>query len=149
MKGSRMDHVETFDAGEVIVAEGDLSREMFVIQSGTVEVTKRVDGREVRLATLERGAFFGEMSLLEGLPRHATIRAIGEVRLVVIEPGSLLLRIRRDPTFAFEMLQQLSGRVRSLGDRLMTLLHTRELEPDTITASGEPHAPVPREELPA
>ena len=150
---SRLDQLDTFEDGEVIVVEGEHGREMFVIQEGRVEVTKRVDGREERLATLERGEFFGEMSLLEGLPRHATVRALGRVRLLVIEPGSLLLRIRRDPTFAFEMLQHMSRRIRDLDDRLLALLAgSPEMPPRRTTPGGTfrpPLADAPSRELPA
>lgn len=122
MQASRLDQLDSFEDGEIIVVEGEHGREMFVIQEGRVEVTKRIDGRDERLAVLGRGEFFGEMSLLEGLPRHATVRALGRVRLLVVEPGSLLLRIRRDPTFAFEMLQHMSRRIRDLDDRLLAQL---------------------------
>jgi CRP-like cAMP-binding protein len=59
------------------------------------------------------------MSLLEGLPRSATARAVGTAKLLVLRPGSLLLLIRRDPTFAFEMLQQMSSRIRELNEKLV------------------------------
>jgi CRP-like cAMP-binding protein len=108
--------------GEVIVHEGDVTRDMFVIRTGRVRITKQVGEREVELATLERGDFFGEMSLLESLPRDATARAIGQTELLVISAGALLVRMRRDPTFAFEMLHRLSGRVRALNARLVDLI---------------------------
>jgi CRP-like cAMP-binding protein len=85
-----------------------------------------VGGHEVRLAVLERGSFFGEMSLLEGMPRSATARAIGKTELVVLRPGSLLVQIRRDPTFAFELLQQMSRRVRELNDKLVLKVASAE-----------------------
>lgn len=119
MKPTGSDELETFADREVIVREGDDSRDMFVVNRGEVEVVKEIDGREVTLATLGRGAFFGEMSLLESLPRSATVRAKGEAQLLVVRPGSLLLKIRRDPTFAFEMLQQMSHRIRQLDERLV------------------------------
>lgn len=92
---------------------------MFIIKQGRVEIFKQVGGHEILLATLERGDFFGEMSLLEGLPRSATARSVGSTELVVLRPGSLLLRIRQDPTFAFELLQQMSRRIRKLNDQLV------------------------------
>jgi CRP-like cAMP-binding protein len=95
---------------------------MFVIQSGRVRITKRVADGEIELAMLERGDFFGEMSLLESLPRDATAHAMGQTQLLVISAGALLVRMRRDPTFAFEMLHRLSGRVRSLNARVVELL---------------------------
>ena len=119
MKSLRHHDVRVFEDGEDIVREGDQSREMFVVHQGVVEIFKDLDGRAVRLALLDRGSFFGEMSLLEGLPRSASARAVGRTTLLVLHPGSLLLQIRRDPTFAFELLQQMSARIRSLNERLM------------------------------
>jgi CRP/FNR family cyclic AMP-dependent transcriptional regulator len=129
MRTSSDEQVESFRDGEIVVREGDLSREMFVIQRGSVEVTKLTDAGEVALATLGRGNFFGEMSLLDSQPRSATVRAKGDTRLLVIEPGSLLIKIRRDPTFAFEMLQHLSARVRELDERLVRLMADHQHAP--------------------
>ena len=117
MKKFSHHETQSFADGDIIVREGEETREMFVIQRGAVEIVKQVGGHEVRLALLSRGAFFGEMSLLEGLPRSADARACGATTLVVFRPGSLLLQIRRDPTFAFELLQQMSRRVRELNDQ--------------------------------
>lgn len=112
--------------GDYLFHEGDPGHEMFVIQEGSVRITKHhrsngpaSAGAEVELAVLERGDFLGEMSLLEGLPRDADARALGPTRVLVIGQGGLLLRIRRDPTFAFELLKRLSGRVRSLNARIV------------------------------
>lgn len=73
------------------------------------------------MGKLARGEFFGEMSLLESLPRFATVRAIEATKLLVIQRGSLLLKIRRNPIFAFDMLQQLSARLRHINQRIMAL----------------------------
>lgn len=106
--------------GEYLFHEGDAGHEMFVIQEGSVRITKHhTHGGEVELAVLERGDFLGEMSLLEGLPRSADARAVGPAQVLVIGQGGLLLRIRRDPTFAFELLKRLSGRVRTLNMRVV------------------------------
>ena len=67
------------------------------------------------LATLGRGEFFGEMSVLESLPRDADAIVVSEeASLLVIGQGALLMRLRRDPTFALELLHALSRRVRKL-----------------------------------
>lgn len=118
MKASHYDEILTFEDGDIITREGDETRDMYVVSRGAVEVVKEIDGQEVILAVLERGSFFGEMSLLESLPRSATVRAKGRAQLLVVRAGSLLLKIRRDPTFAFEMLQQMSGRIRMLNEKL-------------------------------
>jgi CRP/FNR family transcriptional regulator, cyclic AMP receptor protein len=126
MKVTSKHEVQKFGDGETIFTEGDSSQEMFVVRSGKVEISKNVGGNALRLATLDRGAFFGEMSLLEGLPRSATARAVGDVSLLVLRPATLLLQIRRDPTFAFELLQQLSGRIRDLDEKLVFKLAVAE-----------------------
>lgn len=100
----------SFGAGESIVERGEAADEMFVIRSGRVEI-RRDDGI---VAELVAGDFFGEMSLLESLPRDADAVALTDVELLVITQGALLVRLRRDPTFALEMLHRLSGRIRSL-----------------------------------
>ncbi len=106
--------------GELIVAAGDTGNEMFVIQRGAVVISRRVNGTRVELDRLDRGQFFGEMSLLESLPRDADAHAAGPTTLLVLGSGGLLLRLRQDPSFALEMLQQLSHRVRALNARLET-----------------------------
>lgn len=104
--------------GEVIVREGEDGDDMFLIQSGAVEVFHTRNGREMVAARLGKGEFFGEMSLLESLPRDATARAVGPTVLLTLGPGALLLRLRQDPSLAIEMLHVLSGRIRVLNARI-------------------------------
>ena len=126
----------SYEPGEDVVREGDSGSRLFIIQSGGVAVIKRVGEREVELATLGQGDIFGEMSLLEGLPRSATVRAVEPTSVLVVEPGGFLLKIRRDPTLAFEILQQLSGRVRRLNgqltEALLKLPQTLDKLPQTL-----------------
>ena len=116
-----------YAAGETIIREGEMSTEMFIIQEGKVAVTKKIGDNEVFLATLERGDFFGEMSLLESLPRTATVRALAPTRLVAIRAGELVMKFRRDPTFAFEMIQRMSSRVRQLNDCVVQLMQLDQI----------------------
>ena len=106
-------------AGETIVRRGEAAAEMFVIRSGEVEIRRddAADDADV-VARLGAGDFFGEMSVLESLPRDADAIAVTDVHLLVITKGALLVRLRRDPTFALEMLHKLSGRIRALNARV-------------------------------
>lgn len=132
MKFSEDAHREFAD-GDLIFMEGDDSREMYVVVEGEVVVSKRsTTGGEIELARLKKGNFVGEMSLLESLPRSATARAIGATRLLVIQPGGFLLKIRRDPTFAFEMLQTLSKRIRTTNENLMKELGRTEASREQV-----------------
>ncbi len=117
----------TYDIGDLIFEEGDEGSDMFIVQEGTVSVSRKVGGAEVVLATLERGDFFGEMALLESLPRTASCRAATATRLVAIHAGELLMKIRGDPTFAFEMLQHMSRRIRYLDEQLAALMESEKI----------------------
>jgi CRP-like cAMP-binding protein len=117
----------TFADGESLFREGEAGTEMYVIREGAVRITKSVGSRQVELATLGRGDFFGEMALLEGMPRDASAHAVGRTIVLAIGQGGLLMRIRRDPTFALELLNHLSGRVRELNGRLLELMRTSDV----------------------
>jgi CRP/FNR family cyclic AMP-dependent transcriptional regulator len=126
----------SYTDGELICREGESNSEMFVIQSGSVRIFKAAPAQVARslpapiveLALLHKGDFFGEMSLLEGLPRDASAQAVGDAQVLVMTPGALLVRLRRDPTFSFELLRRLSARVRSLNARLLSALAERDSE---------------------
>lgn len=94
---------------------------MFIVRSGQVRISKRKAHGEVVLAILGKGDFFGEMSLLESLPREATARAVSETWLLVLSRGGLLFRLRRHPTFALEMLNHLSSGLRAAQAKLIAL----------------------------
>jgi CRP-like cAMP-binding protein len=129
-----------YAAGEVIFSEGDSTTEMYLIQDGKVVVTKKVEGRDVFLATLERGEFFGEMALLDSQPRTATVTALLRTSLIALKSGELLVKLRRDPTLALEMLQVMSRRIRFLDDQLAELMKREMLSQqqlDKLVAKSE------------
>jgi CRP-like cAMP-binding protein len=75
------------DAGATIIREGERGGGLYLIVLGTVDITRRVDGRRaVLLATLGEGAYFGEMSLLSGGLASATVTAAGPVELAQLTP---------------------------------------------------------------
>lgn len=124
-----------FSPDDDIVREGDLGSQMYIIQRGRVAIFKLVGEQQVKLAELGKGDFFGEMSLLEGLQRSATVRAVEPTSVLVVEPGGFLLKIRRDPTLAFELLQHLSGRVRRLNLQLADALLAQAKSQATVELS--------------
>ncbi len=104
--------------GEVVVTEGDFGAEMFVVQSGSVEVVRSSGEDEHRVATLQSGDFFGEMALFDGEMRAATVRATGEARVLTIDKRTLLKRITEDPLLAVNLLRSLSDKLREANERL-------------------------------
>src|SRR5215218_4367245 len=70
--------------GDYVFREGELGTEMYIINEGKVEILNQVGDEEQALAVLEKGDFFGEMSVLEDLPRAASARALTDIRLLEI-----------------------------------------------------------------
>ena len=103
--------VEDFFAGEIIVAEGTPADAMYLILAGTAEVDKR--GKH--LAALEPGDFFGEMSLMEPLPRSASVTASSPAQMFRI-PYFELQNLLENDAVAFN--QVLVSVVRVLSERL-------------------------------
>lgn len=101
-----------YQDGEEILRQGEIGNCMYVIQDGSVEVIKVVDGKHLRVAELGRGEFFGEMALFERIARSATVRAVGRARVLTIDKAALLARIQEDPGLALRMLEKLCTRVR-------------------------------------
>jgi CRP/FNR family cyclic AMP-dependent transcriptional regulator len=108
----------TYAPGEVVFTEGETASEMFIVQDGKVGIVKSVAGGEIFLAAQGRGDFFGETAILDSQPRTATCFALVPTTLVAIRSGELLMKLRRDPTFALEMLQHMSRRIQYLEDQL-------------------------------
>jgi len=107
--------------GEVIVRQGEAGDCMYVIQTGQVEAILEREGKEVRLAVLGEGNVFGEMALFEREARSATVRALGEVRVLTIDKRTFLRRVHEDPSLAFRILQKMSHRIRELDTELVRL----------------------------
>jgi CRP/FNR family transcriptional regulator len=99
---------------------------MYVVQYGEVEVVQQANGRDQRLAILGEGDFFGEMSVFQKQVRSATIRALGEARVMTVDKKTLLRRIREDPLLALNLLQTLSDRVRDLNAEVARLEGPRQ-----------------------
>jgi len=98
----------TVDTGKVLVSEGDVGTEFFVILDGTANVARH--GRKV--ATLGPGSFFGDLALLDRAPRNATVTAETPMELAVIGQREFSALIDEVPGFAHKLLAGLARRLR-------------------------------------
>ncbi|HEY3202680.1 MAG TPA: cyclic nucleotide-binding domain-containing protein [Thermoanaerobaculia bacterium] len=114
--------------GEIIFSEGDIGTEMFIVQSGTVELLKAIGGETRVLATLEKGDFFGEMSVLEDVPRTASARAKTDVELVRINGATFDAMLKSNTEIAVRMMRKLSRRLREVTAMLEEALGRRVAE---------------------
>jgi len=101
-----------FKDGEIVVRQGEPGNCMFVIQSGQVEVVRSGGDDGFQVAVLGAGDSFGEMAIFEGGTRSATVRALGEARILTVDKRTFLRRVHEDPTLAFNMLRAMSERLR-------------------------------------
>jgi CRP-like cAMP-binding protein len=113
-----------FAAGEFIFKEGDLGTEMYIVHEGRVEIAKQVGGEPKALAVLEKGDFFGEMAILEDLPRAASARALVDSKLLMINGSTFDQMLRTNPEIAVRMMRKLSGRLRETDHMLREALGT-------------------------
>ena len=92
-------------AGAVLFCTGDDGDAMYLIESGRVRITiTDEDQKEITLAELAQGDFFGEMAIIDGKPRSADAKIIEDTRLEVLSRADFLKFTRNNPTVALEML---------------------------------------------
>jgi CRP-like cAMP-binding protein len=84
-------------AGTMIVREGDPGDSMFIVSTGEVDATREDAGRQVKLATLSDGDFFGEMAVLSGEPRTATVTTVRNTELLELSRNDLQTICARHP----------------------------------------------------
>ena len=131
----------SFNAGETIFAQGDLGTDMFIIQEGEVEIIKHIGGQSHLLSHLEKGDFFGEMAVLEALPRTADARALTDVKLVAINGSRFDEMLRRNPEVAVRIIRKYSKRLRE-ANTLLEKLVGREVDVDHVAMDATVIAPV-------
>ncbi|HEY6567299.1 MAG TPA: cyclic nucleotide-binding domain-containing protein [Actinomycetota bacterium] len=105
LKGSSQD---SYEAGTMIVREGGRSTSMFIVVEGTARVER--DGHEIsRRAT---GEFFGEIAMIDGRARSASVVAETDITCVVVPREALQKLVMSEPAAAWTLLQSLAARLR-------------------------------------
>ena len=112
----------TKEKGETIFHQGDPGDEMYIIQSGAVEVSKLRQGRKVVLTLLEKGDFFGEVALLDSKPRSAAVTAITRTRLLPLSRNTFLKRIAYNPDVVLRVLRAVSRRLDRMTETIRSLI---------------------------
>lgn len=121
----------SFDNGAPVIMEQDLTDSLFVIASGDVSVSVRQRNIEKEVATLGPGDIIGEMSLMTGAPRAATVRARGPVTALEISKTAMKSLLKASP---------------HLFDRFADTLHQRQLELDKLYGGSFWERLVPKRE---
>jgi CRP-like cAMP-binding protein len=133
----------SFKKGSIIFAEGDLGNEMFIIQTGRVRIFKNIDGFDQTLTELEKGDFFGEMSILEGMPRSAAAEAEEDCELIKINSANFVAMIKSNVEIAIRIMRKLSLRLREANVQIEKLMHAST----EMLAAADLQRPRPKKEL--
>src|SRR4051812_6105525 len=131
---ARVMSVRAYAPHEALFWVGDAGDEFFVVESGRVSIScPDQSGKDIHLATLARGDFLGEISLLDGGPRTATARAISDVRLLVLDRTAFHGFLRRYPTCAIHVMTVLGKRHRDTVEKLRGIRDLSEVINERLT----------------
>ncbi len=121
-KISKLGKRKTFLKDAVILQEHEIGNALFVIISGKVKVSRESDdGREVILTILNTHDFFGEMAILDGLQRSATVTAQEDTELFIISRNDFLDLLYSHPEISISLLQELTKRLRAADMKIKSL----------------------------
>jgi|TARA_B100001964_G_scaffold240438_1_gene310262 CRP-like cAMP-binding protein len=109
--------VHEYEKGGYVLKEGAHGGYMFFISKGEVEVIKQFDNKKHTIAKLSEGRSVGEMSLIDGSPRSATVRATSELKLIVLKREDFKKLNEEEPALANKILMGIATLLsRSLRD---------------------------------
>jgi CRP/FNR family transcriptional regulator, cyclic AMP receptor protein len=107
---------------QVILVEEEVGQTLFILLKGTVKVTRTSDeGREVIITILKSGDFFGELSLIDGKGRSATVVAMEDSELLTLRRAEFLAMLERYPVIAVEMMRVMADRIRKADAQIENL----------------------------
>lgn len=111
-----------YEKDRIILIEEESGNTLFIIQKGRVKVSRMSDdGREVILSILERGEFFGELSLIDGKARSASVTAIEDSEVLMLRRGDFMGLLEEYPQIAISLLKELAARIRKSDTQIKSL----------------------------
>lgn len=111
---ARVAEIRTYESGKAIIEFADESRYVFFLMSGTARVNNyTLTSNPVTLKLLEPGAYFGELSAIDGGPRSARVEAETDCRVVAIPPEAFLQVLSAHPSVLGNVLRNLAAMIRS------------------------------------
>ena len=116
---SQLARIKAYKARETIVEKGDPANEFFVLLRGRAKVsTQGTDGADAAINVMGPGEVFGEVAILDGRPRSATVTTLEECEMAVVDKCAFHDLLASSPPIAVKLLAVLAGRIRDLTTRL-------------------------------
>jgi CRP-like cAMP-binding protein len=108
-----------YGAGDVIVRQGDTSLSFYVVLSGRVRIVRHSAGDAgVDIVEEGPGSFFGEMGVIDDLPRAATVVAVAPTECALLDKWDFSRALQAEPAIGLELISVLNARIRGLEERL-------------------------------
>jgi CRP-like cAMP-binding protein len=104
-----------YGAGQVVFNQGDQAEQMYVVIQGAIDIV--ANGNVV--ATAGPGEAFGEMALIENMPRSATAVAQVDSQVLPLDRRRFLFMVSETPNFALQLMAMMAERLRASNDRLV------------------------------
>ena len=124
-------------AGETVFQEGETGDELLCVAEGRLDtLVKDIAGQEIVLDAIGAGDTVGEMSMLDGRPRSASLRCIEDARLLVLGRDELLRVLPRSPHMALDIMAQMAARARRVDDLLRSRVARNVNEEVEATRTG-------------
>jgi CRP-like cAMP-binding protein len=115
-------HQRSYNKEQVILIEEEIGQTLFILMSGQVKVSRiSEEGKEVILAVMGEGDFFGELSLLDGQSRSANVTVIKESEMLLIHRDDFLSLLHEFPQIAINLLRELASRMRKSDSQIKSL----------------------------
>ncbi len=115
-----------FDSGKVIFKEDVEGDQMFIIQEGSVRISKNINGKEHILTVLGKGEFFGEMAIVNRIKRTATATAVGTVKLLSFDRAGFVGMIEKNAKIALNIIDKLCKRLQQANSQIKYLVKNDE-----------------------
>ena len=114
--------VRNVPRNNILLQEGEQSDALYVVVTGKMKIfVGDEEGKELVLSILGPGDFFGEMAIIDGAPRSATVMSVGESTVVIIGKQDFTTCLREMPDLAFNLLRSLARRVRNVNEHVRDL----------------------------
>jgi len=116
-------HPRDLKQNEVLFRKGESGSSMYIIEKGTIEISvpAELEKKDIRVSLLSEGEFFGELSLVDGLPRTAKATATSDSRVLEMMRDHFIQFVTGRPTVAISMISEMGKRLRATNDLVTSL----------------------------
>lgn len=127
---------QVFESGQKIITQGETGHNFYIVEAGKLNVTRTNEGKTENVATLEKGAFFGEQALLSGDKRNATITAASKVMCLILAREDFEELFGKADKLKERLAKAAAGRSMSVKKRTLPDVRLSQLRPVTVLGKG-------------